>query len=89
MDRVANTEGARQRSHQHEARVCSCTMGGCAESDSKSENEAPIGSGGSTAAKLEQNLTPGRSSTVWKTFVNPLKVLPLLHGALVVSNAYK
>lgn len=29
------------------------------------------------------------SLPVWKTFVNPLKVLPPLHGALAVRDAYK
>lgn len=43
MERVANREGARQRSHQHEARVCSCATGGCAENDSRREMEAPSG----------------------------------------------
>lgn len=81
---MANREGARQRSHQHEARLCSCATGGCAENDSRRARKHQV-----VPEILHQLNLNTTSLPVWKPFVNPLKVLPPLHGAVGVRDADK
>ena len=52
----------------------------CRQANGDDTGAAAELTGASTPVQLEENLTPGRSSTSWKTAVNPLKVLPLLQG---------